>query len=136
MRSSLLARRVASVAAAATIATTGVMAVAGAASASTTHRRMPTHLSIADRRAVAHHKHVTVIAGRLTSFRSPLHGKLIFLDRLSGGHRLVVVGREHTGRGGVVVFVVDPKMTTHYALVFPGTPHFHSSHSRVVTVRG
>jgi hypothetical protein len=137
MRSSLLARRVASVAAAAAIATTGAMTVAGAAGASATHaRRLPTHLSIADRRAVEHHKHLTVIEGRLTSFRFPLRGKLVFLDRVTARHKLVIIGREHTGRGGGVAFVVDPKCTSHFALVFPGTPNFHSSHSRVVTVKG
>jgi hypothetical protein len=138
MRSSLLARRVASVAAAAAIATTGVMAVAGAAGASTTHaRRLHTHLSIADKRAVEHHKHVTVIAGRLTvpGFKK-LPGRLIFLERITPRHRPVIVGREHTGKFGGVAFVVDPRFTTHYRLEFPGTPRLHSSHSRVVTVKG
>jgi hypothetical protein len=32
--------------------------------------------------------------------------------------------------------VVKPKSATHYALVFPGTPRFHSSHSRSVAVKG
>jgi len=137
MRSSLLARRVASVAAAAAIATTGAMSVAGAAGASTAHaRRLPTHLSIADRRAVEHHKHVTIIAGRLTvpGFRR-LPGRLIFLERITAKHGRIIVGREHTGRFGNVAFVVDPKVTTHYRLEFPGTPRLHSSHSRVVTVK-
>ena len=135
MRSSLLARRVTSLAAAAAIATTGAMAIAGAADASTAHvKRLPTHLSVADRRAVEHHKHVTVIAGRLTSFRFALRGKIVFLDRVAG-HKLAIVGHERTGRGGGVAFVVDPKKATHFVLVFPGSPNFHSSHSRVVTVK-
>jgi hypothetical protein len=33
------------------------------------------------------------------------------------------------------VFVVDPKKATHYLLVFEGTRHLHSSHSRVITVK-
>jgi hypothetical protein len=136
MRSSLLARRVASVAAAATIATTGAMAVSGAAGASTMHhKRLPTHLSIGDRHAVEHHHHVTVIAGRLTTFRHPLPGRLVFLDRVAG-HKLFIVGHEKTGRRGGVAFVVDPKKATHFVLVFEGTPHLHSSHSRVITVKG
>lgn len=136
MRSSLLARRVASVAAAAAIATTGAMAVGGAAGASTTHaKRLPTHLSIADKRAVEHHKHVTVIGGRLTSFRFSVRGKVVFLDRVAG-HKLAIVGRERTGRGGGVAFVVDPRKAAHFVLVFPGTRNFHSSHSRVITVKG
>ncbi len=136
MRSSLLARRAASVAAAAAIAATGAMAVAGAADASTVHaKRLPTHLSIGDRRLVEHHEHLTLIVGRLTSLHFPLRGKLVFLDRVAG-HTLTVVGHERTGRGGGVAFVVGPTTTTNYQLVFPGTPNFHSSHSRVITVNG
>jgi hypothetical protein len=135
MRSSL-STRAGSLAAAAVIATTGAMAAAGAAGATTAHaRRLPTHLSIATRRAVEHRRHVTLIGGRLTSLTFPLKGKLIFLDRVTATHKLIIVGREWTNRHGTVVFVVAPKVTAHYALVFPGTPNFHSSHSRVVTVR-
>jgi len=137
MRSSLLARRAGAVAAAAVITTTGVMAVAGAAGASTVHaKRLHTHLSIADKRAVEHHKHVTIIAGRLTTPGFRLQGRLIFLERVTAKHKPVIVGREHTGRFGGVAFAVDPKLTTHYRLEFPGTPRLHSSHSRVVTVKG
>jgi hypothetical protein len=135
MRSSLLARRVASLAAAAALATTGAMAVGGAAGASTVHvKRHPTHMSIADKRVTRHHKHVTVIGGRLTSGKTGLGGKLVFLDRVTG-HKLALAGRERTSRGGFVVFVADPKKATHFVLVFPGTPRFHSSHSRVITVK-
>jgi hypothetical protein len=137
MRASLVTRA-GSVVAAAVIATSGAMAVAGAADASTAHapKRLATHLSIAKARAVEHHKHVTVIGGRLTSHNTALRGKLIFLDRVGAKNKLVIVGREHTNRFGVVRFVVDPKATTHYALVFPGTRNFHSSHSGIVTVKG
>ena len=138
MRSFLLARRAGAVAAAAVIATTGAMAVTGAAGASTAHaKRLHTHLSIADKHAVEHHKHLTIIAGRLTvpGFKK-LPGRLIFLERVAAKHRPVIVGHEHTSRFGGVVFVVDPKTTAHYRLVFPGTPRLHSSHSRVVTVKG
>jgi hypothetical protein len=137
MRSSLLARRAGAVAAAAVIATTGVMAVAGAAGASTAHaKRLHTHLSIADKRAVEHHKHVTIIAGRLTTPGFRLPGRLIFLDRVTARHKPVIVGRERTGRFGGVAFAVAPRVKTHYVLVFEGTPRLHSSHSRVVTVKG
>ncbi len=136
MRASLMTRA-GSVAAAAVIATTGAMATAGAAGASTTHvKRLATHLSIAKRRAFEHHKHVTVIAGRLsTRHNISLPGRLVFLDRVTPKHFLVKVGRERTGRFGVVAFVVDPKVTARYVLVFEGTPHLHSSHSRVVVVK-
>jgi len=131
MRATMLAR--AGSAAAAAIAATGAIATAGAASAATRHvRPLPTQLSIAQLRAVAHHKPVALIAGRLTSFRFPLPGKEVFLDRGTPQTGWVVVGRERTGRFGDVAFVVSPKVTARYALVFAGTPQFRASHSRVV----
>ena len=134
MRASLMTRA-GSVAAAAVIATTGAMATAGAASASTHHaRRLPTHLAAWKARAVAHHKHVFVIAGRLSTSRLPLRGRLVALDRIAG-KSVVRIGRERTNRAGVAAFVVDPKVTARFVLVFDGTRHLHSSHSRVVLVR-
>ena len=134
MRASLMTRA-GSVAAAAVIATTGAMATAGAASASTHHaRRLPTHLSALRTRAVPRHKHTFVVAGRLTTFGHPLRGRVVFLDRIAG-KSLVKVGREHTNKAGVAAFMVDPKMTARYVVVFEGTPRLHSSHSGVVVVR-
>jgi hypothetical protein len=134
MRASLMTRA-GSVAAAAVIATTGAMATAGAASASTHHaRRLPTHLAALKARAVAHHKHVFVVAGRLTTLRLPLQGRLVVLDRIAG-KSLVRIGRERTNRAGVAAFVIDPKVTARFVLVFEGTRHLHSSRSRVVLVR-
>lgn len=130
-----LMTRAGSVADAAVIATAGAMATAGAASASTHHaRRLPTHLSAVKARAVAHHKRMLVIAGRLTTFRFPLRGRVVFLDRIAG-KSIVKVGREHTNKAGVAAFVVDPKVTARFVLVFKGTRHLHSSHSRIVVVR-
>ena len=40
------------------------------------------------------------------------------------------------GMVGDVSFTVDPMKTTHYVWVFEGTPRLHSSHSRVLTVKG
>lgn len=134
MRASLMTRA-GSVAAAAVIATTGAMATAGTASASTHHaRRLPTHLAALKARAVAHHKHVFVVAGRLSTSRLLLPGRVVFLDRIAG-KSLVKVGRERTNHAGVAAFVVDPKVTARFVLVFEGTRHLHSSHSRVVLVR-
>ncbi len=137
MRASLLTRA-GSLAAAAVIATTGAMAASGAAGAAPEHpRRLPTHLSIATKRAVEHRRHVTLIAGRLNTVRNiSLPGRLVFLDRVVNAHKLFIVGHERTGRFGGVAFVVNPKVTAHYVLVFEGTPLLHSSHSRVVTVKG
>jgi hypothetical protein len=138
MRASLMTRA-GSVAAAAVIATAGAMATAGAASASTHHarhcvRRRTTHLSVVKTQAVARHTHVFVIAGRLTTLRSPLRDRNIILDRIRG-KSLVKVGHECTNKAGVAAFVIDPKVTARFVLVFEGSRHLHSSHSRVVVVR-
>jgi hypothetical protein len=134
MRASLMTRA-GSVAAAAAIATTGALATAGAADASTHHaRRLPTHLSIVKVKAVAHRKHVFVIGGRLTTSGHALRGRVVFLDRIADKH-LVKAGRERTNKFGVAAFVVDPKVTARFVVVFEGTPHLHSSHSRVVVIK-
>lgn len=135
MRASLMTRA-GSVAAAAVIATTGAMATAGAADASTAHHnRLPTHLAIAKRRAFEHHHRVTVLFGRLSTVHNiGLPGRVVFLDRITS-KGLVKIGRERTGRHGRVAFVVDPKATAAFVLVFEGTRHLHSSHSRVVFVK-
>jgi hypothetical protein len=183
MRATLMTRA-GSVAAAAVIATSGAMAAAGAADASTPHahrlpthhahqlptshahqlatphahqpatpqahrpatpqahrlpkhhaHRLRTHLSVVKVKAAGHRKHMFVIAGLLTTFRHVLQGRVVFLDRIAGRH-LVKVARGRTDRAGVAAFVVDPKATTVFVLVFEGTPRLHSSHSRVVVIRG
>jgi hypothetical protein len=133
MRASLM-MRAGSAAAAAVIATTGAMAATSAADASTHHaRRLHTHLSIVKVKAIAHHKHL--IAGRLTTHGHGLPGRVVFLDRFAGKH-VVKVRRERTGKAGFAAFVVDPKGTAKFVIVFEGTPRLISSHSRVVTVKG
>lgn len=135
MRASLMTRA-GSVAAAAAIATTGAVAAGGAADASTTHHhRLPTHLAIGTRRAYEHHHRVSVVFGRLSTVRNiGLDRRVVFLDRITS-KGLVRVGRERTGAHGRVAFVVDPKATAAFVLVFRGTELFHSSHSRVVLVK-
>jgi hypothetical protein len=130
MRASLLTR-VGSVAAAAAIATTGALATAGAAGASTTVKRLPTHLSVA--KVPAPHDH-TVIVGRLTSFKRPLRDEVVYLDRKHGIF-LVQVAHEKTDKFGAVAFIVDPPKRTEYVLVFKGSVNFSPSHSSFVTVR-
>jgi dihydroorotase-like cyclic amidohydrolase len=146
MRASLLTRA-ASLAAAAVIATTGAMAVAGAADASVHYRhRIPTHVS-ASKSAVSGSTD-TMLNGRLTTgFRHlrniPLGGRVVFLDVLKWRHNRIVlikVAREVTsttpGMVGDVSMSVDPAKTTHYVWVFEGTRRLHSSHSRILTVKG
>jgi len=146
MRASLLTRA-GSVAAAAVIATTGAMAVAGAANASTHFRhRIPTHVSAA-KDPVAGSSDTTLDARLTTGFRHlrniPLGGRVVFLDSVKFKHHKIVlteVAREVTsttkGSVGDVSFTVDPSSTTHYVWIFKGTHRLHSSHSRVLTVKG
>ena len=143
MRVSLLTRA-ASVAAAAVIATTGAMAVAGAADASV-HHRIPTHLSAS--RSMVKGSSDTMLNARLTTgFRHlrniPLGGRVVFLDAVRWRHGKIVlrrVAREMTsttkGMVGDVSMSVDPAKTTHFVWVFEGTRHLHSSHSRILTVK-
>jgi hypothetical protein len=133
MRGSLLTR-VGSLAAAAAIATTGAMATAGMAGASTPSR-LHTNLSAqATIPATLHHHHVTVILGHLSSHKSPLRGEVVYLDRKSGIF-LIQVSHEVTDKIGDVVFIVAPKKATEYVLVFKGTKNFAPSHSKFVTAR-
>ena len=145
MRLSLLTRA-ASLVAAAMIATTGAMAVAGAADASVHHYRIPTHLSAS--KSMVKGSSDTMLNARLTTgFRHlrniPLGGRVAFLFTVRKVHGKIVltkVARELTstrkGTVGDVAFKVDPKKTTHYVWVFEGTPRLISSHSRVLTVQG
>ena len=145
MRLSLLTRA-ASLVAAAMIATTGAMAVAGAADASVHHYRIPTHLSAS--RSMVKGSPDTMLKARLTTgFRHlrniPLGGRVVFLDAIRWRHGKIVlikVAREVTstrkGMVGDVSMTVHPMRTTHYVWVFEGTHRLHSSHSRVVVVKG
>ena len=145
MRLSLLTRA-ASLVAAAMIATTGAMAVAGAADASVHHYRIPTHLSAS--KSMVKGSSDTMLNARLTTgFRHlrnlPLGGRVVFLMTVRKMHGKVVltkVAREVTstrkGMVGDVSMTVHPMRTTHYVWVFEGTHRLHSSHSRVVVVKG
>jgi hypothetical protein len=146
MRASLLTRA-GSVVAAAVIATTGAMAVAGAADASVHYRhRIPTHVS-ASKSAVMNSSDTMLNARLTTGFRHlrniPLGGRVVFLDTIRWKHGKIIltrVAREVTsttkGTVGDVSMSVDPAKTTHYVWVFEGTHRLHSSHSRVLTVKG
>lgn len=135
MRASLMTRA-GSVAAAAAIATTGVMVTAGAADASTAQPRLATHLGVAKRPGKEHGHHVTWILGRLSTkhHNIGLRGRLVFLDRVTK-KGLVQIGHERTGAHGRVAFAVDPKGVAVFVLVFKGTKHLDASHSHAVVVK-
>jgi len=135
MRASLMTRA-GTVAAAAAIATTGVMATAAAADASTAHPRLATHLGVAKRHAMEHGHHFTVLLGRLSTrhHNMGLRRRLVFLDRVTK-KGLMQIGHERTGAHGRVAFAVDPKGVAVFVLVFKGTPHLRASHSHAVIVK-
>ena len=109
MRTSLKTR-IASVTAAAAIATTGAMAAAGVADAGTVHHRLHTNLSIGASRAVVDHHRGAEIHGFLSSHRTDLAGKRVWLDR----------------------FFVLPPRNAKFKLVFRGTVNFAPSQSLAV----
>jgi hypothetical protein len=131
MRTSLLTR----VAAVTAIAATSGLAVTGTASASVTHpKKHQTSLSIRAPKSRIKPGHKSDVSGVLKSGRSDLAHEVVYLDRVAG-KKLIVVGKERTNRAGKVSFVVSPKVTRRYELVFRGTGKFAASHSGIVTIK-
>ena len=95
--------------------------------------KLPTNLSI-----VAAKTHIKpggsdTISGQLRQGKTPLAGRVVWLFRVVKGK--LVGGNGHlTGKFGRVFFTVKPGSTTHYILVFLGTPKLHATHSGIVTV--
>jgi hypothetical protein len=112
------------------IAATAVLTAAGTASATTP---APTTLSIsASATTITVGQHDT-ISGALLSGTTPVANKVVLLDKVVGT-TLVFVDARHTGALGKVNFVVVPKATVTYELVFRGTAAFAASNSTPLTV--
>jgi hypothetical protein len=135
MRASLLARA-GSIVAAGAMVTGGAMAMTGVANAAV-KPKLETHLTIAARSAKEHGKKVTEITGHLGSHSVPLVGKTVYLEKrvTAPGDKWAVVGKETTRKFGKVFFVVTPKATSGFKLVFLGTPNFKASQSAVVHIK-
>ncbi|MGA3151380.1 MAG: hypothetical protein ACLPN6_09550 [Streptosporangiaceae bacterium] len=131
MRTSLKTR-LASLAAAAAIATTGAMSVAGAADAATVHHRLHTNLSIGASKI--DHQQGAIILGVLSSHRTALAGKRVWLDRKLKGGKWVLLRSQLTNRHGLVRFAVLPPATAAFKLVFRGTVNFAPSQSLAIVV--
>ncbi len=131
MRTSLKTR-IASVTAAAAIATTGAMAAAGVADAGTVHHRLHTNLSIGASRAVVDHHRGAEIHGFLSSHRTDLAGKRVWLDRRLQGGKWVLLRSQLSNRHGLVRFFVLPPRNAKFKLVFRGTVNFAPSQSLAV----
>jgi hypothetical protein len=75
------------------------------------------------------------IAGVLKGEKSGIAGKTVRLDVAAIGGKFVMVGRSTTNKAGGVAFVVTPKTTERYKLVFKGAKKLAPAHSAVVTIR-
>ena len=123
--------RVASGAAAAVLA---ALALAGPANAAVVHHRAHTTLSIVSYRNVIWAGHKDWVGGALRVRRHGVAKEVVLLDRVVRG-RLVPVQVELTNKSGWVAFVVRPKVTARYELVFEGTRRLAPTHSGVVTIK-
>jgi len=108
--------------------------VAGTASAGTTAPvKAHTTLSIVAARNKIKAGQKDAVGGTLLAGKTPLAGKIIILDRVEG-KKLVPVQDGLTGKAGRVRFIVAPKTTAKYELVFLGTKKLAATHSGVVTI--
>jgi hypothetical protein len=94
-----------------------------------------TSLSIRVSKGVVKPGETVRVAGVLKGSRSGIVGQTVRLDVAAIGGKFVVVGRSATNKGGGVAFVVNPKITERYKLVFKGTRKLAPAHSAVVTIR-
>jgi len=126
------------IAAGTAIAAAAVLTVAGTASAATsspTDKAAHTTLSIAEATASIKAGQKDIVGGVLSAGMAPVAGQTVWLDRLTGrGGSVVALQDGQTGRNGRVLFVVAPKTTTTYVLVFAGARKLAPTHSGIVTV--
>lgn len=76
----------------------------------------------------------STISGTLSSDRKALAREVVALDIING-RKVTTAESAFTNSRGIVSFVVSPKATTTYELVFAGTHSYAASHSGTVTVR-
>ena len=120
--------------AAAAITTAAVVAVAGAANASTSAPFKETTLSIVAAKTVITVGQVDTVSGVLKSHRTPLAHRIVVLDRF-WARAWRPVEEKYTGKFGGVSFVVKPQVSTAYKLIFRGGDMYDPTHSGAVVVR-
>lgn len=138
VRASLLAR-VGSAAGVAVLATGGVLATAGAASAAAGHghAKLPSKLHISNK-VIAHNRHhADALTGVLRSHRKGVTAENITLQDRAGAHRKwVVVATGTTGADGSVTFTITaPTVKTQFEMVFAGDSTYRKSHSNVISLK-
>jgi hypothetical protein len=115
------------------IATAAVLALAVPASAKTVPpAKVHTTLSIVEAKSTIVRGQKDLVSGTLKAGKKAAAKEVVFLDRVAG-RKLIPVRAELTSKVGRVSFVVEPKVTTRYELVFRGTKRLAASHSGVVT---
>ena len=143
MRASLPAR-LASAAAVAALAVSGVLLSAGAASASPGGKGPKFEVTFLhlNNKVVAHARHHTdTISGKLTADRKGVSGEAVTLFVWSRSHKsFVSTGLSATSAAdGTFSFTITaPKRTSSYEAKFAGdtavTPHLRKSHSNTITI--
>ncbi len=120
----------------AAVAATALLSVAGAASAAThSSAKTPTTLSISESKTTINPGQPDRISGALLTGTKPVAGKVVYLyDYSTSAKKWVSVAGEYTSSAGRVAFIVTPKRTTNYELVFHGTSTLAASHSGGATV--
>jgi hypothetical protein len=138
VRASLLAR-VGSAAGVAVLATGGVLATAGAATAATGHghAKLPTTLHISNKPIAHNHHHADALTGVLRSHRTGVAAETITLQDRAGKHRKwAVVATGTTGADGSVTFTITaPTTKTQFEMVFAGDSTHRKSHSNVISLK-
>jgi hypothetical protein len=138
VRASLLAR-VGSAAGVAVLATGGVLATAGAASAAAGHghAKLPTTLHISNKVVAHNHHHADALTGVLRSHRKGVAAETITLQDRAGKHRKwVVVATATTGSdGSVTITIAAPTVKTQFEMVFAGDSTHRKTHSNVISLK-
>lgn len=118
------------------VAATALLSVAGAASAAThPSAKTPTTLSIAEAKTTINPGGSDRISGALLTGTKPVAGKVVYLyDYSTSAKKWVSVAGEYTNSVGKAAFIVTPKHTTEYELVFHGNSTLAASHSGGATV--
>lgn len=97
--------------------------------------KLVTTLSIVESKTSVTAGHLDVISGVLLTGKNGLAKRTINLYRYDTGLMTwLPVTASRTGKGGKVAFVVTPKATVRYELVFYGSPSLDPSHSDAATV--
>jgi hypothetical protein len=136
VRASLLARA-GSAAAVAVLATGGVLATTGAASAAVGHAKLPTTLHISNKVVARNHHRADAVTGVLRSNRKPVAAEKVTLEGRAGVHRKwIVITTGTTGATGTVTLTVPlPTKFAQFEMVFAGDSKYRQSHSNVVLTK-